>query len=111
MPAFADLHNLSDLAVAATLIAEDNLAAKSRWDMSWILDPKQYSIAKVSTPTKAETLVNIRRGRGRGVTVAGGVRVDSAAIVKSRKQSAASQILSVDLKTNWSRRIGQAEDR
>lgn len=105
VPAFADLHNLSDLAVVATLIAEDDLAAKANWDMQWILDPKHYQVAKVATPTKAETLVNIRRERGRGVTVAGGVRIDPVAIVRSRKKAAANQIPPGDMKTSWLRRV------
>lgn len=111
VPAFADLHNLSDLAVVATLIAEDNLAAKTHWDMSWILDPQNYQIAKETTPTKAEILVNIRRGRGRGVTVAGGVRVDAKAIVKTRKESETNEIPSVQLKTRWSQRMNPPPDR
>lgn len=111
IPAFADLHNLTDLAVVATLIAKDDLAKKTHWDMSWILDSKQYQIAKVTTPTKAETLVNIRRGRGRGVTVAGGVRVDPVAIVKSRKVTTARRIPLVEMKTSWSRRITRPADR
>ena len=75
VPAFADLHNLADLAVASALIAEDRLHERIEWNMDWVLDSQGYPVTKVRTPRQAETLVNYRiRGR-LAITVAGGVQV------------------------------------
>lgn len=111
VPVFADLHNLTDLAVVATLIAEDDLAVKARWDMAWILDPQHYQTAKVTTPRTAETLVNIRSGRGKGVTIAGGVRMDAKAITRSRKPAEALVELPIIKPGNWSTRFRAANSQ
>lgn len=85
VPAIADLHNLSDLAVLAALIAEDQLHERIGWDLGWILDEREFPIQPTTTPREAETLVTASR-RGRlTVTLAGGVQVLAGEIVKQRQ--------------------------
>ncbi len=110
VPAFADLHNLTDLAVAASLIAEDKLAAQAKWDMRWVLDPAHYLVPKVATPKQAESLVNVRRERGKGVTVAGGARLDVPAILKSRRPFQNTSASAPLVSSGWSKRVPASRD-
>lgn len=87
VPLFADLSNLADLSVLATLIRTDELDKKISWDLSWL---KTYPIPQMAVPKTAETLVAIRSGS----LVAGGVRVDtnSAVAASSRQKDEKNQL-------------------
>jgi hypothetical protein len=81
VPAYADLANLSDLAVLAALIAKDDLHTKAGWDLGWL---KTYAIEAVAAPKSAQTLCNYRKYGNETVFVAGGVQLSPAAWVQDR---------------------------
>ena len=56
----ADLENLGDLSVIATLIQRERLLAKAGWDASWVLNG--FPVATLPTPKTAEALVNYTNG-------------------------------------------------
>lgn len=69
VPLFADLQNVADLCVLATLIRRDHLDQRAGLDLSWIMSEANYKTTVVPTPRSAETLVNYTNGS----LVAGGV--------------------------------------
>lgn len=81
VPGFADLHNLVDLSVVASLIASDRLHEKIEWDLSWALSVEPYRPARVPCPRFAETLINTRRRGRTTVNVAGGVQMNLNRII------------------------------
>lgn len=81
VPVFADLQNIADLALLASLIRHDGLAKKAGMDLSFVLSD-QLKVASVPTPTSAETLVNFTSGS----IVAGGVTLDLSPLLASDKR-------------------------
>jgi hypothetical protein len=81
IPAFADLANLSDLAVLSALIARDGLHEKAGWDLETV---KSYKIQAVSAPKSAQTLCSFRQQGAMTVFVAGGVLLSPAGSVQDR---------------------------
>jgi hypothetical protein len=55
---WADLANLSDLTVLAALIGKDRLDTRAKWNMSWVLDPKGYTVTPVVPARFAHRLCN-----------------------------------------------------
>ncbi|MFQ5733712.1 MAG: DUF1598 domain-containing protein [Planctomycetaceae bacterium] len=109
-PVFADLQNLADVAVLAALIDTDRLAEKAGWDLSWLLKPDGYSVAKIPAPRTAETLVSFKSRGRRTVTVAGGVRLTPRKFAAKRKQAEMAGALKRVQRTfgkngAWSRRM------
>ena len=84
IPAFADLANLSDLAVLAALIGRDELHTKAGWDLAWVLDRTACKLEPVTAPKSAQTLCNYRQSGSLTVFVAGGVLLAPASWVKER---------------------------
>lgn len=74
-PCIADLWNLSDLGLIASLIAHDKLDQRCGWDIDWL--QKKYRLHRVTTPKYAETLVSVTiRDKANAVNVAiGGVEL------------------------------------
>jgi hypothetical protein len=70
-PAFADLWNITDLALLASLIGQDRLQQKANWDMNWILNVDGYPVAKTLVPRTADTMAKYRTG----VYIVGGVGI------------------------------------
>jgi hypothetical protein len=77
VPLFADLQNVADLSVLATLIRRDRLDARAGLDVTWILAPANYKPVTFPTPRTAETLVNYANGS----LVAGGVILNPSAVI------------------------------
>ena len=84
IPAFADLANLSDLAVLSALIARDELHGKTGWDLAWVLDPATCKVECVTAPKSAQTLCNYRQSGALTVFSAGGVLLAAEPWVKDR---------------------------
>jgi len=82
VPLFADLQNVSDLALVAHLIRHDKLAQRAGVDLGWCLSEKNYRVATLATPKSAETIVNFASGS----IVAGGVTLDLADLVGGAKR-------------------------
>lgn len=79
IPAFADLWNITDLALVAALIGQDRLHEKASWKLDWLLDEKAgYPVPKVPVAREADTVANYRTG----VYVIGGVTLDFSEYVK-----------------------------
>lgn len=85
VPCFADLHNLTDLAVFAALIANDRLHERVSWDTAWITSPENYQPVSYQSPRQAETLVNSLKRGSKTVTVAGGVQLSVRGIVRKQR--------------------------
>lgn len=62
VPAYADLANLADLALLASIIGHDRLDRRVGWDTSWLMRDGSggYAVASVPTPRTAETIANFR---------------------------------------------------
>ena len=85
-PVYADLRNLCDLALAASLIREEGLADKIDWHMAYFGDPQAFAVERCAAPKETDTVVNYRV-LTRGLFVAqvnGGVEVRTGDLV-SRK--------------------------
>jgi hypothetical protein len=82
VPLFADLQNVADLCVVASLIHRDRLDRKAGVDLSWFVSEDGYQPKAVPTPKTAETLVNYTNGS----LVAGGVTLDASTAVERREK-------------------------
>ena len=81
---FADLANLTDLALLAALIGTDRLHEKVGWDLSWAMDPKGYPEARMAVPKGARTLVNYHSAGKMIIFSSGGVRLSPGQDVQKR---------------------------
>jgi hypothetical protein len=61
-PIYADLQNVADLALLASLIQKDKLAERASWDTSWLLDESKYATRRIPIPRTCETIVNYAAG-------------------------------------------------
>ncbi|MCH8828697.1 MAG: DUF1598 domain-containing protein [Planctomycetes bacterium] len=86
VPAFADLHNLADLAILAALIRSDRLHEKAGWNLSAAVKPSAYRVTKIPVPKQADTLVAFKKKGRRTVTVAGGVQLSVRKLISRRKK-------------------------
>lgn len=77
---FADLRNVFDLALVASLLQHKQLAQKANWDFGAFATDGAYTTAIHATPLEVDSVVNHRVFRGKDIVVqvAGGVRVDMA---------------------------------
>jgi hypothetical protein len=74
VPAFADLWNITDLALLAALIGQDRLHEKAGWKLDWVLSPKGYPVPKVPVIRTTDTLAMYRAG----AYIVGGVELEFA---------------------------------
>jgi hypothetical protein len=82
VPLYADLQNIADLSVVATLIRKDDLVKKAGLDLSWVLNDANYKPAVYPTPQTAEAMVNFTQGS----IVAGGVTFDPSGVVDEKSR-------------------------
>lgn len=86
IPVFADLENVMDVAVAATLISQEGLAAGVGLDLATLSNP-QGSLEPVSypAPQSVDPQCSFIRGRaGWVVTASGGVDISGFAVVENQ---------------------------
>ena len=69
-PLVAELQNIADLSLLATLIRHDKLDRRAGWDSAWLMDDHAYPVKKVPAPVTADTLVSAAAGS----IAAGGVQ-------------------------------------
>jgi hypothetical protein len=79
LPSFADLWNVSDLVVLASLIREEDLAVKVGWHVKWAMDPAGYKVSKQETPRQVEPLANYKMLPSVLAVATGGVTLDGSA--------------------------------
>ena len=86
IPVFGDLENAMDLAVATTLIVQENLAEQAGMDLRWYtttaasLEPVQYPIPESVDPQCSF----IRGSNGWVVTASGGVDISGFSVVENQ---------------------------
>jgi hypothetical protein len=82
-PVYADLQNIFDLALVATLIQSEGLAKQVGWHMTCFLDEGQYHVPLGPAPQSVESVINHRVINDRHIVagVSGGVRAEPAKFV------------------------------
>jgi hypothetical protein len=85
-PIYAELRNICDLALAASLIREEGLADKLNWHLAYFGDPQAFAVERCAAPKEVDSVVNYRViDRAHFVAqVSGGVEVKTSELV-SRK--------------------------
>jgi hypothetical protein len=85
-PIYAELRNLCDLALAASLVREEGLADKVEWHMAHFGNPQAFAVEQGAAPKEVDAIVNCRVAeKGRFLAgVSGGVIVKPSDLV-SRK--------------------------
>ena len=91
MPIFADLRNLMDLTVVATLIVQEDLAKRADADLSVLMDNEDdVELVKYSTPKSVAPQCSFVYGRGGWiVTASGGVDVNGFEVVQNQETDSA----------------------
>ncbi len=99
VPAFADLWNLTDLALVGALIERDKLHVKAQWNMDWVLKKDGYPVAKVEVPREADTMANYRLG----AYIIGGVVLDVTGPARERETDQEGKLDAVEArpKDDW----------
>ncbi len=83
-PIYADLRNVFDLAIIASLLMSEDVPQQFDWPMLHFGDPRRYHPAFGSAPTEVETVVNHRLVGQKHIVVgiSGGVSADSTKYVR-----------------------------
>ncbi len=82
-PIYAELRNICDLALAASLIREEGLTDKAGWHMTYFSDPRAFGVDKFRIPKEVDSVVNYRvlNNGVFVVQVSGGVAVKPSELV------------------------------
>lgn len=85
-PVYADLQNIYDLALTASLIKAEGLADRVGWHMVCFRDPHQYQVARGPAPKSVETVMNHRVVNRTNIlaVVSGGVTVNCRSLVDAK---------------------------
>jgi hypothetical protein len=83
-PIYAELRNLFDLALAAAIIREEDLAGKVGWHMTCFGDADGYRVPLATAPKTVDSVINYRVVNRVHIVagVSGGVRVDPSDLAK-----------------------------
>jgi hypothetical protein len=83
-PIYADLRNLCDMALASTLLRNENIPDKIRWHLLCFGDPQRYQVPLAAAPNSVETVINHRVVNQSTIIVgvSGGVQIDPNSFVK-----------------------------
>ena len=76
-PLVAELQNVADLSLLASLVRHDRIDQKTGWDARWVLEESAFPVKKVPVAATADTLVAFTGGS----IVAGGVMFNPAQVV------------------------------
>jgi hypothetical protein len=103
-PLIAELQNVADLSLFATLVRADGLDRKAGWDVSALLSDQTFPVKKVRVPVTADTLVSATGGS----IAAGGVRFAPGQVVRDgpRENDADGALNKVREQTDQLRRAG-----
>ncbi|HET6883095.1 MAG TPA: DUF1598 domain-containing protein [Pirellulales bacterium] len=82
-PVYADLQNIFDLALAASLLKSEGLADRANWHMVALRDDNQYAVARGIAPQEVETVINHRVVNRTTILaqISGGVNVNCRSLV------------------------------
>jgi hypothetical protein len=84
-PIYAELQNVFDLALVASLLKSEGLADQVGWHMLSFGNPSRYAVASLPVPKEVDTVINHRViGNGKQIfaQVSGGVTADFSNLVK-----------------------------
>ncbi len=83
---FADLKNVFDLALVASLVHNQGAAKKAGWSYGVFAADGLYETARFEKPREVDSVVNHRVYRGRDIVVqvAGGVRADLGVVINDQ---------------------------
>ncbi len=85
-PVFGQLRNCMDLALVATLISKEGLAAKSGWAMTVFGDPSALAVVELPAPKEVPTKASpVQRGRNWVIAASGGVMISPRAALKQAR--------------------------
>ena len=84
LPVVADLQNIADWSLLASLIRRDHLDRKAGINLSWLLDESAYQVARVPVPKTAQTLVTFTNGS----MAAGGVTISVEPFIADNARTA-----------------------
>lgn len=113
-PTFAELQNLTDLAILVAILKKESLPQKVGWEMRTFLDEGKLPARKYNTPKEVPSCVNCKSQGSRMVTglISGGVVINSINVINqtkispthaeslTKKKKAATQIR-IEKKHNW----------
>ncbi|HVX11887.1 MAG TPA: DUF1598 domain-containing protein [Pirellulales bacterium] len=82
-PVYADLQNVFDLALTASLLKSEGLADRVGWHMVALRDPGQYAVARGPAPNQVDTVLNHRVVNRVNIlaAISGGVTVNCRSLV------------------------------
>lgn len=82
-PVYADLQNIFDLALTASLLKSEGLADRAGWHMMTLRDKNQYAVARVAAPRQVDTVINHRVVNRVNIlaAISGGVSVNCQSLV------------------------------
>lgn len=82
-PVYADLQNIFDLALTASLLRSEGLADRVGWHMLAFRDPAQYVVARGVAPQEVDTVLNHRVVNRVNIlaAISGGVTVNCRSLV------------------------------
>jgi hypothetical protein len=84
-PAYAELRNMCDIALAAALVKSERLNERAAWPMAWLGDSQRYAVQVGDAPKQVDTTLAHRVIDGKQIVaaVSGGVRIDTTRYTKS----------------------------
>lgn len=82
-PVYADLQNIFDLALMASLLRAEGLADRIGWHMLTLADANQFAVGRGLAPREVDTVLNHRLVNGTQIlaAISGGVTVNCRALV------------------------------
>ncbi|QDT05369.1 hypothetical protein K227x_37690 [Rubripirellula lacrimiformis] len=90
IPVFADLENVMDLTVVATLIVQERLAETAGVDLATLSKSNGVELASYAVPRSIDPQCSFIRGRaGWVVTASGGVDINAFSIIENQKTESA----------------------
>jgi len=113
-PTFAELQNLTDLAILVAILKKESLPQKVNWEMRTFLDESKLTTPTYNVPKEVPSCVNCKTHGSRMVTglISGGVVINSFNVIHqtetspkqaeniSQKKKASTQIR-IDKKHTW----------
>lgn len=86
---FADLWNVTDLAVLAALIRHDRLDERCGVELNWLLDDDRYRVPTMETPKSVDTVAIATMSRRKVDVMIGGVTLEPRQVVVAERESSA----------------------
>ncbi len=106
VPVFAELQNLTDIAILGALIRRENLASKLDWKMALFLDSERLPHASNATPRKVPSIGGSKRSGQLMLGIIGGVTISPESTLNSLSRTTE---MSRDLESSRSRSVRPAD--